>query len=63
MNNREEIEAYLEDLYQRHRELDNEIKSLYDSFVSDLEVNRLKTKKLWLKDEIHLYESKLKVMQ
>lgn len=63
MNSHEEIEIYLEDLYQRHRELDIEIQLLYDSFASDLEVNRLKTKKLWLKDEIHLYESKLKAIQ
>ena len=49
-------ETYLESLYKKHRELDDEIKTMYNNFVDDQLINRLKTKKLWLKDEIHRIE-------
>lgn len=51
---------YLQELYKKHRKLDDEIKELYNKFASDSKINRLKTKKLWLKDEIHRLESELK---
>jgi hypothetical protein len=54
------IANYLQELYQRHRELDDEIKVLYNKFARDGEVNRLKTKKLWFKDEIYRLEKELK---
>ncbi len=49
-------ETYLESLYKKHRELDDEIKTMYNKFADDQLINRLKTKKLWLKDEIHRIE-------
>jgi hypothetical protein len=50
-------ETYLESLYKKHRALDDEIKVLYNKFADDVNINRLKTKKLWLKDEIHRLEN------
>jgi len=49
-------ETYLESLYRKHRTLDDEIKILYNKFADDQLINRLKTQKLWLKDEIHRIE-------
>tara|TARA_B100001057_G_scaffold500106_1_gene613558 strand:- start:361 stop:549 length:189 start_codon:yes stop_codon:yes gene_type:complete len=49
-------ETYLESLYRKHRALDDEIKKLYNKFADDQLINRLKTQKLWLKDEIHRIE-------
>ena len=46
-------QTYLESLYRKHRALDDEIKILYTKFADDQLINRLKTQKLWLKDEIH----------
>jgi hypothetical protein len=50
----------LQELYKQHRSLDDEINDLFKKFARDETINRMKTKKLWLKDEIHLLESKLK---
>ena len=50
-------ETYLESLYKKHRALDDEIKVLYNQFADEVNINRLKTKKLWLKDEIHRLEN------
>ena len=50
-------ETYLESLYKKHRALDDEIKLMYNKFASNESINRLKTKKLWLKDEIHRLEN------
>ena len=50
-------ETYLESLYKKHRALDDEIKVLYNKWASDDLINRKKTQKLWLKDEIHRLEN------
>ena len=50
-------QTYLESLYRKHRALDDEIKILYNKFADDQLINRLKTQKLWLKDEIHRLEN------
>ena len=50
-------ETYLESLYKKHRALDDEIKVLYNKFADEVNINSLKTKKLWLKDEIHRLEN------
>jgi len=50
----------LDKLYKEHKELDNEIKILYTNYISGDELYRLKTKKLWLKDEIYRIERLLK---
>lgn len=56
----DKLVVHLQELYRKHRDLDDEIQRLYTNFARDSEVNMLKTKKLWVKDEIHLYETKLK---
>ena len=57
------ISTYLQELYRKHRELDNEIKIMYSKREDDGIINRKKTQKLWLKDEIHRIESELKALQ
>jgi hypothetical protein len=52
--------GYLQELYSKHRKLDDEIKMLYNNFADNMAINRLKTKKLWFKDEIHRIEKELK---
>tara|TARA_B100001287_G_scaffold273481_1_gene276996 strand:+ start:5652 stop:5855 length:204 start_codon:yes stop_codon:yes gene_type:complete len=56
------LAIHLQELYKKHRTLDDEIKSLYKSFEKEEIVNRMKTKKLWLKDEIHRIERELKAL-
>lgn len=58
----DKLAVHLQELYKRHRTLDDEIKVLYNKFIEDHELNLLKTKKLWLKDEIHRLESELKAL-
>jgi len=53
----------LQDLYQRHRLLDDEIKVMYNKWEADGVINRKKTQKLWLKDEIHRLENELKELE
>ena len=50
---RESLQSHLESLTARHRDLDNEILELERHYSVNEEVRRLKTQKLWLKDEIH----------
>ena len=54
------LASYLQELYRKHRTLDEEIKVLYNKWEDDGIINRKKTEKLWLKDEIHRIETKLK---
>lgn len=58
----DKIVVHLKELYIKHRTLDTEIKELYNHYARDDELNRLKTKKLWLKDEIHRLETELKAI-
>lgn len=59
---RDKIIVHLNELYQRHRTLDNEIKRMYDTWERDEVINRAKTQKLWLKDEIHRLETELEAL-
>ncbi|MCY4040285.1 MAG: DUF465 domain-containing protein [Gammaproteobacteria bacterium] len=57
---REEIEAWLEDLRTEHRSLDDEIDSCFKRREADtLKVQRLKKRKLQLKDMIAKLEGEL----
>ncbi len=58
----DKIVVHLQELYARHRTLDEEIKELYNGFERDEIINRKKTQKLWLKDEIHRLETELKAL-
>ena len=50
--------SHLNELRKRHRDLDEEIKNLYTHHITE-ELRRLKTQKLWLKDEIYRLEKQL----
>ena len=53
-------ESHLEQLKKKHRALDDEILDLSKSpGISSVEIRRLKTQKLWLKDEIHRVETQI----
>lgn len=56
------IAAHLQELYRKHRSLDDEVKDMYNKFADDGLINRKKTQKLWLKDEIHRLETELKAL-
>ncbi|PJC55944.1 hypothetical protein CO026_02990 [Candidatus Kaiserbacteria bacterium CG_4_9_14_0_2_um_filter_41_32] len=53
-----DIECHLALLRQQHRKLDYDVKSMHKAPVPDyLELQKLKRKKLRIKDEIHRLES------
>jgi len=56
------IATHLQELYRKHRALDDEVKDMYNKFADDGLINRKKTQKLWLKDEIHRLETQLKAL-
>lgn len=57
---KDKITVHLKELQDKHRALDNQIEELYNHYARDEELVRLKTKKLWYKDEIHRLETELK---
>lgn len=59
----DKLRAYLEELIRKHRELDTEIEVQYNNMDIIPEVRRLKTMKLYLKDEIHRINSKLEALE
>lgn len=63
MSNYDEVEdklrAHYEELERKHRELDNELIERYNNQTVTDEVRRMKTMKLYLKDEMHRINSKL----
>lgn len=61
-NEHDKIVVHLQELYSKHRALDEEVKLLYSTFADDRIINRKKTQKLWLKDEIHRLETQLKAL-
>jgi hypothetical protein len=56
------IATHLQELTRKHRALDDEIKELYNKWEDEGLINRKKTQKLWLKDEIHRLETELKAL-
>ncbi len=57
-----ELVNQLRALYKKHRELDNFIVQRYNEYAPNEEIFRLKTKKLWYKDEIHRLETNLRTL-
>lgn len=55
----EKLKSHLDELERRHRELDSIIETRYNNITVTDEVRRMKTMKLWLKDEIHRINQKL----
>ncbi len=58
-NEHDKDENHLEELQRRHKELDTLILNRYNNYTVDDEVRKLKTMKLWIKDEIYRLETKL----
>jgi len=50
---KDKLQAHYDELSRKHRELDNEIESMYNNSYVTEEVRRMKTMKLYLKDEMH----------
>ena len=57
------LRAHLEELKRKHRLLDSEVKDLLQNRNYDIQMRKLKTEKLWLKDEIHRIETQLETME
>lgn len=55
------LQHHLEHLEQRHRELDKEIKEMYNNYDDDITIQQLKKERLHVKEEIQQTLSKLKV--
>lgn len=55
----DKMTAHLEELIRKHRELDDYISETFRNQNVSPEVYKLKTQKLWLKDEIHRLQTKL----
>ena len=53
------LKSHLEELKRRHAELNKEIEIQFKNISIDDSVQRMKTMKLWLKDEIHRITEKL----
>lgn len=56
----DKLATHLQELYIKHKALDEEIKRMYNKYEQDGIINRKKTHKLFLKDEIHRLEEQLK---
>ena len=59
MINIDSIKRQIKRLEKRHRELDTTIQACYTNVNIDDEVRKMKTLKLWYKDEIHRLNQKL----
>ena len=59
----DKLTAHLEQLRTRHRSLDKYIEDEFHNINVTSEVRQLKTQKLWIKDEIHRIESRLKEIE
>ena len=55
----DKLRTHLAELERKHRELDNVIETRYNNITSTDEVRKMKTMKLWYKDEMHRINSKL----
>lgn len=54
----DKLEAHLEELKRRHTKLHNDIENDYSPYVTD-NIRKLKTQKLWIKDEIYRIQRRL----
>lgn len=52
-NEADKLKAHLEQLISKHRKLDEYLETNFNNRSINSEVRRLKTEKLWLKDEIY----------
>jgi len=52
-NEEDKLRAHYDELKRKHRELDEELETKYNNVTVTEEVRRMKTMKLYLKDEMH----------
>ena len=50
---KDKLLAHYDELKRKHKELDEEIETKYNNMTVSEDVRRLKTMKLYLKDEMH----------
>jgi hypothetical protein len=55
----DKLRSHLEELERKHRALDEELETRYNNMTTSDEVRRMKTMKLYLKDEMHRINSQL----
>jgi len=58
-NEADKLRTHLESLEKRHRDLDKEIERRYSNVTVSDDVRKMKTMKLYLKDEIHRLNARL----
>jgi uncharacterized protein YdcH (DUF465 family) len=58
-NEEDKLRSHYEELVRKHKELDEEIEARYNNVTVSEEVRRMKTMKLYLKDEMHRINSYL----
>ena len=52
-NIEDKLKAHYDELQRKHKELDTELEERYNNMTVKEEVRRMKTMKLYLKDEMH----------
>jgi hypothetical protein len=52
-NIEDKLKAHYDELKRKHKELDTELEERYNNMTITEEVRRMKTMKLYLKDEMH----------
>jgi hypothetical protein len=55
----DKLRSHYEELERRHRKLDTELQERYNNVPATEEARRMKTMKLYLKDEMHRINSQL----
>lgn len=55
----DKLKAYFDELKRKHKELDTELEVKYNNMTITEEVRRMKTMKLYLKDEMHRVNEKI----
>ena len=56
---KDKLKSHLIELERKHKELDTELKVKYNNMTVTDEVRKMKTMKLYLKDEIHRINARL----
>jgi hypothetical protein len=62
MLTKEKLEHHIKHLEEKHKNVDSDIKKLYEQHGNDLKIETLKKVKLHIKDEIEQTKQKIKDM-
>lgn len=57
--NEEKLLSHYNSLKEKHAKLDNEITQNYNSYSDDIEINKLKSEKLYIKEQMYNIETQL----